>query len=76
MIFNNILNYCTNYVQANPLGGIAVGVILLFLLVKRTKAFLILVLIVAAGIGVMTLFDTLSSSGVSQKDFKALKEVQ
>lgn len=76
MGIDKILNDIMNYIQANQAGSIAAGVILLFLLIKKPKLFFILLLICIAGIGFMHIFDKLSSTGITDKDFRSLGELK
>ena len=76
MGFDEIINNIQQYIQANPEGSIAAGVILLVLLFKKPKLFFTLLFLCAAGIGVMVLFDKLSSTGLSDKNFRSLQELK
>jgi hypothetical protein len=73
---NQLLTNALSYMQDNLAGSISAGVILLYLLVKRPKMFLYLVLLCVAGVGVMMIFDKISATGISSKDFKSLGEVK
>lgn len=76
MGIDKIINDVTNYIHANQAGSIAAGVIALYLLVKKPKLFFILLLIGIAGIGFMNIFDKLSSTGITNKDFRSLGELK
>ena len=76
MNFDKMLTDFLQYIQGNPVGSVAAGVILLYLLVKKPKLFFILLCLCIAGIGVMYVFDKLSSAGISDKDFRSLKEIK
>lgn len=76
MGIDQVINYITNFVHTNRPGAIAAGVILLFLLVKKPKIFLALLLICAVGIGFMQVYDNVSSTGITEKEYNALKEVK
>lgn len=65
-----------NYIETNIAGAIAAGVILLFVLVKKPKLFLILIILCVVGIGFMQIFDKLDSSGISDKEFESLGELK
>lgn len=64
------------YMQGNTMGAIAVGVILFVVLIKRPKLFLILLLLCIAAAGAMKLFDTVSSVGTLDRDFRSLNEIK
>ncbi len=59
MDFNKILQDALNYAQDNLAASISAAVILLFLLFKRPKIFLLLVLIALAAVGITQLFHQL-----------------
>ena len=61
-----IIDYINEFVQVNPAAAIAGAFILVVLLFWRPKLFLILLGIVAAGIGVAHLFSVLSSTGLGK----------
>jgi hypothetical protein len=64
------------YVQGNTAGAIAVGVILLFVLIKRPKLFFVLLFLCIAAAGAMNLLDTVSSMGTLDKDFRSLSDMK
>ncbi|MBI5664414.1 MAG: hypothetical protein HZC49_04915 [Nitrospirae bacterium] len=76
MEFDKILNDAVNYIQANQAGSIAAGVILLYLLIKKPKLFFVVVLLCIVGVGFMQVYDKLSASGITEKDFGSLKELK
>jgi len=76
MDFNKLLADVLQYAQANMVGTVAAGLILTFLLIKKPKLFIIVLLLCVVGYGVMLIFDNLSSSGISDKDFRSLQEVK
>jgi|COG998Drversion2_1049125.scaffolds.fasta_scaffold494950_2 hypothetical protein len=76
MNFNDIIPQVMNYIETNIAGAIAAGVILLFVLVKKPKLFLILIILCVVGIGFMQIFDKLDSSGISDKEFESLGELK
>ncbi|HDH05791.1 MAG TPA: hypothetical protein ENH01_08770 [Nitrospirae bacterium] len=67
MAFDKLISDSLNYIHANPAGSVAAGVILLFLLFKRPKIFLILLLIGLAATGVFQIFAKLSGAGLGDK---------
>lgn len=76
MDINKIISDITNYIHANQAGSIAAGVIMLYLLIKKPKVFFVLLLLCVVGIGFMQVYDNLSASGISEKDFGSLKELK
>lgn len=76
MGIDKIIHDITNHIQANQAGSIAAGVILLYLLIKKPKVFVVLLLLSIVGIGFMNVYDKLSASGITEKDFSSLKEVK
>ncbi len=76
MDFNRVLADVLQYAQANMAGTIAAGLILTFLLIKKPKLFLVVVLLCVVGYGVMMIFDNLSSTGIANKEFRSLQEVK
>jgi len=76
MGIDKIIHDITNYVQANQAGSIAAGVILLYLLIKKPKLFFVLLVLCIVGIGFMNVYDKLSTSGISEKEFGSLKELK
>lgn len=71
-----ILADILQYIQGNPAGAIAAGVILLFFLIKKPKLFFVLLLLCIAGGGVMLILDNLSSTGILERDFRSLNEMK
>ena len=67
MAFDKLIADIQIYVQANLAGSISAGVILLFLLFKRPKIFLTLLLVSLAAMGVLHIFAKLSATGLSDK---------
>jgi len=76
MDFDKILNEITNYVHANQAGSIAAGVIMLYLLIKKPKLFFMLLLLGIVGFGFMQIYDKLSATGITDKDFGSLNELK
>ncbi len=76
MGIDQIINDITNYISANQTGSMAAGVILLYLLIKKPKLFFIVILLCIVGIGFKQVFDKLSASGITEKDFGSLKELK
>ncbi|HBH60353.1 MAG TPA: hypothetical protein DDX85_01145 [Nitrospiraceae bacterium] len=73
---DKIINDVTIYLHANQAGSIAAGVIMLFLLIKKPKLFFILLALCIVGIGFMQVFDKLSASGITEKEFGSLQELK
>ena len=67
MIFDKLITDSLNYIHANPAGSVAAGVILLFLLFKRPKIFLVLLLIGLVAVGMQYVFAQLSGAGLGDK---------
>ena len=67
MIFDKLITDIQNYVQANPAASISAAVILLFLLFKRPKIFIVLLFIGMAAMGMMYFFAKLSAAGLSDE---------
>ena len=76
MGIDKIINDATNYIHTNQAGSIAAGVIMLYLLIKKPKLFFFLLLLGAVGIGFMQVYDNLSASKITEKDFSSLKELK
>ncbi|MEW6599981.1 MAG: hypothetical protein AB1499_03335 [Nitrospirota bacterium] len=73
---DQIINYVRHFIDTNQAGAIAAGVILLYLLVKKPKVLVILILLCAVGIGFMQIYGKLSKSGINDKDFSSLSELK
>ena len=76
MNLDKMLTDILQYIQGNLVGSIAAGVILLYLLIKKPRLFFILLCLCIAGIGVMYVFDKLSATGISDKNFRSLTEIK
>ncbi len=76
MAIDQIINEVTNYIRANQAGSIAAGVIMLYLLIKKPKMFFLVIVLCIVGVGFMNIFDKLSASGITEKDFSSLKELK
>lgn len=76
MNIDEITALVTQYIQDNQIGAIAAGVILLFLLFRKPKFFLGLVLLAVTVVGMLVIFDKINDTGVKNKDFKSLSEVK
>jgi len=76
MGFEKIISDVTNYIQANQAGSIAAGVILLYLLIKKPKLFFVVIVLCIVSIGFMNVYDKLSASGITEKDFGSLQELK
>lgn len=76
MGIDKIVNDVTNFIHANQAGSIAAGVILLYLLIKKPKLFFVLIVLCILGYGFMNVYDNLSASGITDKDFGSLKELK
>lgn len=61
------LDAAATYLQANPLVGGAIGLVLLFLLIRKTKTFLFLLLLAAIVGGVLLLILDLAGKGGASK---------
>ncbi|GBD97861.1 MAG TPA: hypothetical protein ENG83_00100 [Nitrospirae bacterium] len=67
MAFDKLIVDIQNYIQANPAGSISAGVILLFLLFKRPKIFIVLFFIGLVAVGMQYIFTKLSGAGLGDK---------
>ena len=76
MDLHEIVSAAQDIIQANPEGTIAAAVILLFVLWKNPRLFLVLVSIAIAVVGVLLVFDKISSTGISSKKFNALSDLK
>ena len=76
MGIDKIISDVTALIHTNRVGAIAAGVILLFLLIKKPKMLFVLLLLCAVGIGFMQIYDKLSGSGITDKDFGSLQELK
>lgn len=76
MNIDEITAIVTNYIQANQIGAAAAGVILLFLLFRKPKFFLGLVLLAVTVVGMLVIFDKINDTGVAKKDFKSLSDLK
>lgn len=74
MSLDKIVTEILNYIQANPIGAAAAGIILLYLLIKKTKLFMIVLALCIAGVVVMLILDKLSATGIADKSFGSLRE--
>ena len=62
-----IINEITLYLQANVKIGIAVGLLLLFLLFKKTKLFLLILFITLLLAGLLHMISSVAGTGSSYK---------
>lgn len=76
MDFDKIFADVLQYIQANIAGSVAAGIILLYLLIKKPKLLFILILLGIVGIGFMHIYDKIAATGITEKEFDALKEVK
>jgi hypothetical protein len=76
MGIDKIIHDATIYIQANQAGSIAAGVVLLYLLIKKPKLFFVLLVLCVVGIGFMNVYENLSASGITDKDFGSLQELK
>jgi hypothetical protein len=68
MDFREIINSIIIFFQANLIITIAIAIILIFLLFRKTKLFFVILFIVLLLVGVLYLVSNLSTSGVSRKE--------
>jgi len=76
MRLDTIISDISSYLHANPIGAAAAGIILIYLLIKKPKLLLTLVIIALLGAGLMMLINTISNTGVTGKDFRALGQLK
>jgi hypothetical protein len=60
MIFSRIIDTVSSYIDTNPAVSIAVGFVFLLFLLKKPKYFMIIFLILVAGLAVFDLFQKLA----------------
>jgi hypothetical protein len=60
MIFGRIIDTASGYIDTNPAVSVAVGFVFLLFLLKRPKYFMIIFLVVGAGLAVFDLFQKLA----------------
>lgn len=66
--FEETYNALYAFFQGNPAATIALAIVLLYFLVRKTKAFLVLVLIFTVLTGVFYVISQISSEGTKTKD--------
>jgi chromate transport protein ChrA len=60
MIFSRIIDTVSRYIDTNPAVSIAVGFVFLLFLLKKPKYFMVIILILVAGLAVFDLFQKLA----------------
>ena len=67
MDINTLIDETVSFAQANPAAAAAAAIILLFILWRRPKVFLALVVLALIAFGVMKIFDRLTDTGLPHK---------
>ena len=62
-----VIRKTVSFAQANPFAAAAAAIILLFILWRRPKLFLTLVVLALIAVGIMQLFDRLTDTGLPHK---------
>jgi hypothetical protein len=68
MIFTDLVDTLITFFQNNLIVSIAISLILLFLLFRRTKLFLVIVIFASLLAGTLYVISSVSSTGLSHKD--------
>ncbi len=76
MGLNEIVSAVQDFIQTSPEGAAAAAVLLVILLWRKPKIFLVLVSLAIAVVGIMIVLDNLSSTGIADRKFDSLTDLK